>query len=147
MNSFCRQNLDWEWGLICHHCIFCQMHVALGNGSAVTNFVFCLEACLSLVLRVAMNLKKKKKTQKKNVFDWFLMVALTRLYLMSVPTWLFDVYYIGEWEEFPLLFGGCYCYDWIPFLVRFQGEKQSLLACDNWKDPVLCSGFHYGNIW
>lgn len=124
MNSFCRRNLDWEWGLICHHWIFCQIHVALGSGSAVTNFIFCLDAHLpSLVLWVAVNLKKKKKKtppQKKNVFDWFLMVALTRLYLISVPTWLFDVYYIGEWEEFPLLFGCCYCYktgsiilDWV----------------------------------
>jgi len=43
------------------------MHVALGNGSAVTNFVFCLEACLSLVLRVAMNLKKKKKKHKRKM--------------------------------------------------------------------------------
>lgn len=116
MNSFCRQNLDWEWGLICHHCIFCQTHVALGNGSAVTNFVFCVEAfaSLSLVLWVPVNLKnkqQKKETQNtKEKCRWFLMVALTWLYLMSVPTRLFDVYYMGEWEESPLLFSGCYCY-------------------------------------
>lgn len=117
MNSFCRQNVDWDWGLICHHRVFCQKHVALGNGSAVANFV-CLEACFFLLGSPSCcELKKKIKTHKSKVslidFWWW---------LWHHCTWCLLHRWVGGT---PLLLCGCYCskVDQDFFFRKIWGKK------------------------